>query len=101
MAKPTEVGRLALVEVSRPSATLVEDDIEAVIRGLRAQLVGEIEVAGPDLAGSLTDFRLIDEFRLYLHPIVLGCGKPFFASPRPPLRLVTSDLIGEDVIRLT
>jgi len=48
VAKPTEVGRLALVEVSRPSATLVEDDIEAVIRGLKAQLVGEIEVAGPD-----------------------------------------------------
>ena len=38
-----------------PNATLVEDDIEAVIRGLKAQLVGEIEVAGPDLARSLTD----------------------------------------------
>ena len=37
-----------------PNATLVEDDIEAVIRGLKAQPVGEIEVAGPDLAGSLT-----------------------------------------------
>ena len=45
-----------------PNATLVENDIEAVIRGLKARLVGEIEVAGPDLAGSLTDFRLIDEF---------------------------------------
>jgi len=38
-----------------PNATLVEDDIEAVIRGLKAQLVGEIEVAGPDWAGSLTN----------------------------------------------
>ena len=37
-----------------PSATLVEDDVETVIRGLKAQPVGEIEVAGPDLAGSLT-----------------------------------------------
>src|SRR5579885_2571524 len=37
-----------------PNATLVGDDLEAVIRGLKAQLVGEIEVAGPDLAGSLT-----------------------------------------------
>jgi dihydrofolate reductase len=54
----------------RPNATLVEDDIEAVIRGLQAQLVGEIEVAGPDLAGSLTDLGLIDEYRLYIHPIV-------------------------------
>ena len=84
-----------------PNATLVEDDIEAVIRGLKAQQVGEIEVAGPDLAGSLMSLGLIDEYRLYLHPIVLGRGKPFFSGPRPPLRLVTSDLVGEDVIRLT
>jgi dihydrofolate reductase len=49
-----------------PNATLVEDDIEAVIRGLKAQLVGEIEVAGLELARSLTDFGLIDEYRLYI-----------------------------------
>ena len=84
-----------------PNATLVEDGLEAVIRGLKARLVGEIEVAGPDLAGSLTALGLIDEYRIYLHPVVLGRGKPFFAGPRPPLRLVTSDLIDEDVIRLT
>jgi len=84
-----------------PNATLVADDIEGVIRGLKVRLGGEIEVAGPDLAGSLTDLGLIDEYRLYLHPVVLGRGKPFFAGPRPPLRLVTSDLMGEDVIRLT
>ena len=84
-----------------PNATLVEDGLEAMIRGLKAQLVGEIAVAGPDLARSLTDLGLIDEYRLYFRPFVLGCGTPFFAGPRPPLRLVTSDLIGEDVIRLT
>jgi len=84
-----------------PNATLVEDDIEAVIRGLKAQQVGEIDVAGPDLAGSLTNLALVDEYRLYLHPIVLGRGTPYFSGPRPPLRLVTSDRIGEDVVRLT
>jgi len=84
-----------------PNATLVENDIEAVIRGLKAELVGEIEVAGPDLARSLTDLGLIDEYRLYIHPVVLGRGKPFFAGPRPPLHLVASDLVDEDVIRLT
>jgi dihydrofolate reductase len=84
-----------------PNATLVSDDIEAVIRGLKARLVGEIGVSGPDLARSLTDLGLIDEYRLYFHPVVLGRGKPFFAGPRPPLRLVASDPIGEDAIRLT
>ena len=84
-----------------PNATLVEDDIEAAIRGLKAQQVGEIEIAGPGLAGSLTNLGLIDEYRIYLHPVVLGRGKPFFSGPRPPLRLVASDLIVDDVIRLT
>jgi dihydrofolate reductase len=84
-----------------PNATLVEDDFEAVIRRLKARLAGEIAVAGPELARSLTDLGLIDEYRLYFRPVVLGRGKPFFAGPRPPLRLVASDLIGEDAVRLT
>jgi dihydrofolate reductase len=84
-----------------PNATLIADDFEAAIRGLKAQLDGEIDVAGPVLAGSLTDLGLIDEYRIYLHPIVLGGGKPFFTGPRPPLRLAASDLIAENVIRLT
>jgi dihydrofolate reductase len=84
-----------------PNATLVEGDVEAVIRDLKARLVGEIAVSGPELARSVTDLGLIDEYRLYFLPIVLGRGKPFFAGPRPQLRLVASDLIGEDTIRLT
>jgi dihydrofolate reductase len=84
-----------------PNATLVADDVEGAIRRLKAELAGEVEVAGPDLAQGLTELGLIDEYRLYLHPIVLGRGKPFFAGPRPPLRLVASDLIGEDAVRLS
>jgi dihydrofolate reductase len=84
-----------------PNATLVSDDVEAVIGRLKAELAGEIEVAGPELARSLTEAGLIDEYRIYLHPVVLGSGKPFFAGPRPRLHLVASDLIAEDVIRLT
>ena len=74
---------------------------QGAIRELKAERDGEIEVAGPDLARSLTELGLIDEYRIYLHPVVLGQGKPYFAGPRPPLRLMTSDRIGEDVIRLT
>jgi dihydrofolate reductase len=84
-----------------PNATLVDGDIEAAMRELKAQRVGEIEVAGSVLAGSVTELGLIDEYRLYLHPVVLGGGTPFFARPRPPLRFVTSDRIDDDVIRLT
>ena len=84
-----------------PNATLVGDDLERAIRALRAEHEGEIEVAGPNLARSLTELGLIDEYRIYLHPVVLGGGTPYFAGPRPPLRLMTHDRIAEDVIRLT
>jgi len=83
-----------------PHATLLQDDIRTTLGELKARLVGEIDVAGPNLARSLTDLGLVDEYRLYFRPIVLGRGTPFFGGPRPPLRLVASDLIDEDTIRL-
>lgn len=84
-----------------PNATLIGTDFEAAVRRLKDELAGEIEVGGPDLARSLTGLGLIDEYRIYLHPVVLGGGNPFFAGSRPPLRLVANDLIGENAIRLT
>jgi dihydrofolate reductase len=84
-----------------PNATLVDGDLEAAVRALKAGREGEIEVAGPDLARSLTELGLIDEYRIYLHPVVLGGGTPYFAGPRPRLRLVGHDRIDEDVVRLT
>jgi dihydrofolate reductase len=85
-----------------PHTTLVDDDdLEAAIRRLTAERDGEVEVAGPRLAGSLTELGLIDEYRIYLHPVVLGHGTPYFTGPRPPLRLVANDQLDTDVIRLT
>lgn len=84
-----------------PNATLIADDLERTLRALKAERTGEIEVAGPDLARSLAALGLIDEYRIYLHPVVLGQGTPYFAGPRPPLRLVSHDRIGEDVLKLT
>lgn len=84
-----------------PNATLVGADVEAAIRKLKGELDGEIQVGGPELARSLGDLDLIDSYRIYLHPVVLGGGRPFFAGPRPRLRLVASEPIDADVIRLT
>lgn len=97
-ARPKWVVSSTLESVG-PNATLVTGDLEAAVRGLKARRDGDIEVAGPQLAAGLAG--LIDEYRLYVHPVVLGAGKPFFAGPRPPLRLVASDRLGENVIRLT
>jgi dihydrofolate reductase len=84
-----------------PNATLVDGDLEAAVRGLKAKYDGEIWVGGPELAGSLTRLGLIDEYQLYLRPAVLGGGTPFFAGPRAPLRLLASERIGENTMRLT
>jgi dihydrofolate reductase len=84
-----------------PNARLIADDVARAIRELKAERDGVIEVAGPTLAQSLTELGLIDEYQIYLHPVVQGHGKPFFAGPRPRLRLMASDRIDEDVIRLS
>ena len=83
------------------NAALVGGDLEAFVRRLKDNMDGEIDVAGPTLAASLTDLGLIDEYRLYLRPFVLGGGKPYFAGARPPLRILSSDRIGEDAVRVT
>jgi dihydrofolate reductase len=84
-----------------PNATLVGDDFEAVIRKLKGTLDGRIDVGGPKLAASLTKLGLIDEYQIYLRPFVLGGGSPYFVGAQPPLRLVASDRVGEDALRLS
>lgn len=84
-----------------PDAQVVEGDLGAFVSRLKDEVNGDIDVAGPTLAGSLTDLGLIDEYRLYLRPVVLGGGKPFFVDARPKLRLTGVDRIGEDALRLT
>lgn len=84
-----------------PNASLIHgDDLESAIRAVKAEQEGEIEVAGPNLAEGVTALGLIDEYCIYLHPVVLGQGQPYFAAARPPLRLVSQDLVDENVIRL-
>lgn len=95
---PKWVVSRTLTEVG-PNATLVADDAEGLVRRLKAEREGEIAVSGTKLAASLAN--LIDEYRLYYHPVVLGAGVPMFAGPRPRLRLAGSEQIDEDVIRLT
>jgi dihydrofolate reductase len=49
----------------------------------------------------LAKLGLIDEYHIFLHPVVLGEGEPFFAGVQPELRLVGSERIGESAVKLT
>lgn len=99
-AQPKWVVSRSLTSVG-PNASLIEGDLETAVRELKSRIDGVIEVSGPEIAAGLAELGLVDEYRLYVHPVVLGGGKPFFAGPRPKLRLVAHGRIGEEAIRLT
>jgi dihydrofolate reductase len=98
--KPKWVASRSLKSVG-PNATLIQGDVIDFARSLKAERKGDIDVAGPEIANVLSAAGLIDEYRLYFRPYILGGGKPYFAGPRPPLRLVNHEPIGEDAVRLT
>lgn len=89
-----------LTEVG-PGVTLISDGLEAAVRRIRDEFEGEIHVGGPVLAGALTELGLIDEYRLYMHPVVLGHGAPFFTGARPPMKVTAHERIGAEAVRLT
>ena len=98
--KPKWVASRTLTSVG-PNATLVQGDLIDFAAKLKAERDGDIDVSGPELANVLSAAGLIDEYHLYYRPYVLGGGKPYFAGPVSPLRLVKHEAIGEDAVRLT
>lgn len=83
-----------------PNATLVTGDIAAQLRELKGRTDGTISVSGPQIAGLMTQLGLIDEYHLVVRPFVLGAGKPFFHDARPTLRLLSSELLDDETVRL-
>ena len=98
--QPKWVASSTLTEVG-PNASLIEGDLEAFVRDLKTRIDGEILVAGTLMADSVGRMGLIDRFQIYLHPVVLGEGKPYFAGARPPLRLAANEPMPDGVVRLT
>ncbi|MFO1203968.1 MAG: dihydrofolate reductase family protein [Tabrizicola sp.] len=89
-----------LAEVG-PNATLISSGIEAKVRALKQDLSGQVDVSGTVLLQSLSDWGLMDEYRLVYHSCALGSGRPLFLGPRPPMHLTASDRIGANTICLT
>jgi dihydrofolate reductase len=57
------------------------------IRALAGAAGGDLVIGGADLAATFLRLDLIDEFRLYVHPVVLGIGRPLFGPASAPVRL--------------
>jgi len=69
------------------NSRLVHGDVGAVLEGLRQEFDGDIDIGGPNLAGQFVRRGLVDEYRLVIHPVVLGAGTPFWPVVDTPLRL--------------
>jgi dihydrofolate reductase len=72
------------------------------VRRLAAGSAGELVVGGPTLVETFQRHGLVDEYRLYVHPVVLGRGHPFFPPGDSPttLRLLGTRTFGNGVVLL-
>lgn len=70
-----------------PNARLVRDNIAEEVAKLKAQPGKDMGLGGAGIAASFIQLGLIDEYRLYVHPAVIGSGKPMFPVLTEPLRL--------------
>lgn len=84
------------------NSTLVRGNIADVVKELKAQPGGDMTVGGADLALSFMQLDLIDEYALYIHPIILGGGKPMLGVPHDSLNLelVETHRFGSGVVLL-
>ncbi len=84
------------------NTTVVRDLVAEEIQELKAQPGGDLALGGADLAAAFMRHDLIDEYRLYVHPIVIGQGKPLFqpSDARIKLRLAETRAFGNGVVLL-
>jgi dihydrofolate reductase len=84
------------------NSRLAGENVAQEAAALKAQYDGDISVGGAELASTFAQLGLIDEYRLFIHPVVLGGGTPFFPALDGPisLRLVDSQTLPSGVVHL-
>lgn len=90
------------LERAGSNATVVHDVVPAEVLALKAQAGGDLVVGGGDLGAEFARHDLIDEYRLYVHPIVIGRGKPMLrpSDATVPLSLIETHPFGNGVVLL-
>jgi dihydrofolate reductase len=81
---------------------LVRNRVGDEVARLKEEPGKDLAVGGPGLASSLIQLGLVDEYRLFVHPVVVGGGTPFFPSldGRIGLQLVETRTFGSQVVYL-
>jgi dihydrofolate reductase len=75
------------LEQAAPGDELYRDVDPGQVRALQERFDGDLFVGGAALAGAFRRLGLVDEWRVYVHPVVVGGGTPLFAPADGPLRL--------------
>ncbi len=70
-----------------PGHRLVRGDVAGELAKLRAEFAGDMSVGGATLASAFVERGLVDEYRLAIHPAVLGGGTPFWPRVTAPIEL--------------
>jgi dihydrofolate reductase len=84
------------------NSTIVREVVPAEVERLKASTTGDLALGGAQVGASFLDLGLVDEARVYVHPVVLGEGTPLFApgAPRPALDLEETHRFGNGVVLL-
>jgi dihydrofolate reductase len=84
------------------NATVVRGVVVEDIMALKAEPGGDLALGGADLAAAFLRHDLIDEYRIYVHPVLVGRGKRLFAASdaKIDLRLVETRTFGNGVVLL-
>jgi dihydrofolate reductase len=84
------------------NTTVVRDLVVDDILALKAQPGGDLALGGADLAAAFMRHDLVDEYRVYVHPVVIGRGRPMFppVDDKVQLQLVETRTFGNGVVLL-
>ena len=84
------------------NTTILREVVPEEMQRLKAQPGGDMALGGADIAATFMRHNLIDEFRIYVHPAVIGRGKPLFepADVYINLRLAETRTFGNGVVLL-
>ncbi|MFF8653000.1 dihydrofolate reductase family protein [Streptomyces huasconensis] len=84
------------------NTTILREVVPEEIQALKEQADGDLVISGADLAASFLRLGLIDEIHTYVHPVLIGRGKPMFRAPdmRAGLRLAGTRTFGNGVVQL-
>jgi dihydrofolate reductase len=85
---PKYVASTTLQAAEWRGTTVIQGNVVEAVRGLKGEGTGELQVhSSPGLAQTLIANDLVDEYRLWVHPVVLGSGKRLFGAGAVPAAL--------------